>query len=946
MLKKPGIIHFWLKSLCTCFIYLSLIACNSAILYSQNPFVFEGEKCFTEGKRLYHRGVYDSAAIKLKCFLDLSPKRDLLFEPLKGGIRISKQEMEQILTACLKLSVCFIILKDYDSGFIYLDQGFVIFKQTGFQNEKLLKDFYFQKGNCCFLKEDYSNAIHFYLVALSHMPVGDPLRVSVYMNLGDICFLKEDADNAINHYRKALILLKASSDASIKKSADILANLGAAYFEKNDNEKAIYYFLRAKKIYENNHMNDTLSIGRLFVNLGSIYLKRNEIKKSLNYYRSANRYIRRTNKCYSPELLILYKDFASAYSKSGMEDSCFFYLSAAMDLLMNQKQVENDEAADLYRLMGNCSKSQNHWQDALNYYNKSLSTLIPEYRDGEENFRKILTNPVRLLEFCKILTDRAQAIYQYGSVHPEEYDFIKRSFSDYLTSLKLLNVISKGFGREGSKLIFNETSKEFYSRVLNIGFQVMDAREDQEKEKLFELSEESRNNVLLETMNEKTAKTVSGIPEILLKKDSTIQNELTLLSSKYFCDPPLVAKDEQKTLLNEVLRISDLYQEHDSLIKEFESNNPKYFEMKYGDAHVSLAEIRQKLDPDESLIEYFTGDSTLFIFLVSRDRVIVKKVRINDDFQASVKKYNKLLAGADIQDYLRISKMLYQFLLAPVGNYLKNDKKLIIIPDEILALVPFETLISDTVTTTGITNLHYLVNDFEICYHYSATLWRKSFDVAWNYQPGHNKPFNFIGYSPGFPLKNNNLPYADDEILKVTRILKDHGVEAVSVFHDQATEEHFKRYTSSYSWIHIATHSQIDNNYPERSGLLFTKDPESKQNQPPGNDILYLDEIYNLGLHADLVILSACATGTGKIIKSEGAIALTRGFLYAGASNILYSLWNITDKHTRDFMIGFYSELVSGKSYSAALRAEKLKMISRPETSLPTIWAPYVLLGR
>ncbi len=945
-MKKPEIIYSWLKNLRTCFIYLGLISGNFTILYSQNPFVFAGENCFTEGKRLYHRGVYDSAAIKLKCFLDLSPERKLLVDPLASGIRISKQEVEQILSACLKLSVCFIILKDFDSGFIYLDQGLVIFKQAGFQNEKLLTDFYFQKGNCYFLRKDYSNAIHFYQQALSHMPMGDPLKVSVYMNLGDIYFVKEDADNAIDHYRKALILLKASAKGSLEKSADILANLGAAYFEKNDNEKAIFYFLKAKKIYELNHTNDTLSIGRLFVNIGSVYLKRNVINKSLNYYRSAIRYIRTKNKFYSPELLLLYKDFASAYSKSGREDSCFFYLSAAMDLLTHQKQDENDEAADLYRLMGNCSKSQNHWQDALNYYNKSLSTLIPEYRDGEENFRRILTNPVRLLEFCRILTDRAQAIYQYGSVHPEEVDFIKRSFSDYLTSLKLLNVISKGFGREGSKLIFNETSKEFYSRVLNIGFQDMDALDEQEKEKLFGLSEKSRTNVLLETMNEKTAKRVSGIPEILLKKDNAIQYELTRLGSKYFSDPPLVAKDEQKTLLNEVMRISDLYQEHDSLIKEFELNNPKYFDMKYGDSHVSLAEIRQKLDPDESLIEYFTGDSTLFIFLVTRDCVIVKKVRINDDFQASVKKYNKLLASADIQDYFRISKMLYQFLLAPIGSYLKNDKKLIIIPDEILALVPFETLVSDTFTTSGVTNNHYLVNDFEICYHYSATLWRKSFDAAGDYQPGDNKHFNFIGYSPGFQLKNNNLPYADDEIIKVTRILKDHGVEAVSVLHDQATEEHFKRYTSSYSWIHLATHSKVDFNYPERSGLLFTEDPGSKKDQTSGNDVLYLDEIYNLGLHADLVVLSACATGTGKIIKSEGAMALTRGFLYAGASNILYSLWNITDKHTRDFMIGFYSELVSGKSYSAALRAEKLKMISRPETSLPTIWAPYVLMGR
>ena len=110
--------------------------------------------------------------------------------------------------------------------------------------------------------------------------------------------------------------------------------------------------------------------------------------------------------------------------------------------------------------------------------------------------------------------------------------------------------------------------------------------------------------------------------------------------------------------------------------------------------------------------------------------------------------------------------------------------------------------------------------------------------------------------------------------------------------------------------------------------------------------ILFLDEIFNLRINADLLVLSACATGTGKITRSEGVLAMTRGFFIAGASNIVYTLWNVTDKHTRDFMVSFYKGILKGQTYSCALRNAKLEMISKPETSLPRLWAPYVLLGQ
>jgi len=111
--------------------------------------------------------------------------------------------------------------------------------------------------------------------------------------------------------------------------------------------------------------------------------------------------------------------------------------------------------------------------------------------------------------------------------------------------------------------------------------------------------------------------------------------------------------------------------------------------------------------------------------------------------------------------------------------------------------------------------------------------------------------------------------------------------------------------------------------------------------------ILHLGEIYNLNLNAGLVVLSACETGLGQIAHGEGIIGLTRGFLYAGASNVLVSLWQVSDMTTSGLMVGFYDKMLAGMSKAEALAEAKRQMIRRdPGYAKPYYWAPFILVGR
>jgi CHAT domain-containing protein len=148
--------------------------------------------------------------------------------------------------------------------------------------------------------------------------------------------------------------------------------------------------------------------------------------------------------------------------------------------------------------------------------------------------------------------------------------------------------------------------------------------------------------------------------------------------------------------------------------------------------------------------------------------------------------------------------------------------------------------------------------------------------------------------------------------------------------------------TKNFRYVHFATHGFANSANPKLSGLLLAHGNDSGE-----DGILHLSEIYNMSLNADLVVLSACETGLGKIAEGEGLIGLTRGFLYAGAQNLLVSLWQINDAGTAQLMVEFYRNLLDGRSQAEALRAAKLTLRqNRAELAPPYYWAPFVLIGR
>ena len=176
-----------------------------------------------------------------------------------------------------------------------------------------------------------------------------------------------------------------------------------------------------------------------------------------------------------------------------------------------------------------------------------------------------------------------------------------------------------------------------------------------------------------------------------------------------------------------------------------------------------------------------------------------------------------------------------------------------------------------------------------------------------------------------------NLFYAQNEAIAVSKTRPHSKV----FLRKEATETALKKFGNGFNYIHFATHGEFDEDKPLNSAILLAMDAEN-------DGKLTVDKLYSMKLDADLITLSACETGLGKIANGDDVVGLTRGFLYAGASSIVASLWKVDDLATSALMKGFYDALKKTNKREALRQAQLQNKKQYPH---PYYWASFQLTG-
>ncbi|TVQ13302.1 MAG: CHAT domain-containing protein, partial [Balneolaceae bacterium] len=315
--------------------------------------------------------------------------------------------------------------------------------------------------------------------------------------------------------------------------------------------------------------------------------------------------------------------------------------------------------------------------------------------------------------------------------------------------------------------------------------------------------------------------------------------------------------------------------------------------------------------------------------------------------------------GRPLPEINRYGADLKKMLIDPAGDVINGASNLIIVTDGPLSYLPFEVLPRGN---------GYLISDFNLKYVPSMTVYsllpgkRTAYDrdifILSNPEFGDLEQYSSFVNTPLTRLPHTRIE-ADSVASRFSGATRYHGAAATGAVikaHD----------LSRYRYIHLATHGIINMQHPRMSGLVLAS---SGQGSPGDNDaFLRVPEIHTLKLNADLVVLSACNTGLGQILKGEGVLGLQRAFFLAGSSSVMSSLWPVQDRSTASLMARFYRELhrlgdqdntwryrMAGwfsnepdkfGHKARALRNAKLEMINDPRFSHPRQWGGFVVHGR
>jgi CHAT domain-containing protein len=333
---------------------------------------------------------------------------------------------------------------------------------------------------------------------------------------------------------------------------------------------------------------------------------------------------------------------------------------------------------------------------------------------------------------------------------------------------------------------------------------------------------------------------------------------------------------------------------------------------------LALKQVQDLLDPGVTLLEYFVAPDSVILWIIDKDRIVSASVPLSRrQLQSRVTVFREAIQQFKSNDFKQIAGDLYLQLIQPALPNIRG-KELLIIPHDVLHYLPFQALLSP--------QGKYLIEDYPINYLSSASLMQFTKEKK---RASREKALVMGNPSLGDPAYN--LRFAEREAREIAQIYP----KSAMYLRDEASKSKAISLSPNYDMLHFAVHAEFSEGDPLSSALLLAGEERD-------DGRLKVGEIFSLNLKSDLVVLSACETGLGKISSGDEIIGLTRAFIYAGTPSVVTTLWKVNDRASYELMREFYSNLKTMKKSEALRQAQLKTMKAFPE---PFFWAAYGLTG-
>ncbi|MEW6615471.1 MAG: CHAT domain-containing tetratricopeptide repeat protein [Thermodesulfobacteriota bacterium] len=789
------------------------------------------------------------------------------------------------------------------------------------------------------------------------------------------------------------------------KTSDVCRHMGKAYLDRNEYDKALSYYNQSLSSAKGSQYPEGIVLAT--VGLAECYKKIGDTEKAEEVLATALQDSRESQKGVHPLIAISTGENLAQQGR----------LSQALDIFTRSlstigsyrddklKQLVYSSLGTTLFGLGSYQEAITHYQHALELARKSYNTSdivdilnnigfclvsLKKYNEAAMFFKEGLG----LLAVMNLQYPEKQMYANYGlGLLNEEQHRNDHALLYYNTAIKFIEDLRGSLSSTEFRSLFLANKIAAYEHAIDILLtETGDVRPDPRFTKMgltpsevaFFYAESTKTRSFLELLSKaRTGAFANRIPRELAKQEERLLNAINSIQS---------SKGGQSEAQQEVLKKSKL--ELDALIDRLRREYPDYASIRYP-APVIAGNI--PLHSNEILLAYKVNPGKTYLWIIEKGKQpsvveiavsreeLIRKVR---EFRRGLENPGQLDAY-DQEKGRALGRLLFEDALSRIDP----DKNIIITPDGVLNMLPFEAL------TTGKAGnpIQYVGEKYKISYYPSASVMAtmrqfkespkfsrplfamgdpvyEDSDVRYAKRKSDNIVVASAYQTPSIVLRSTllrsgfslpRLPETRDEVLKIATLFGYQMNDSnIKLDMDASKSELLKADLGSYRFIHFATHGLLSGDIPYilEPALVLTQ----PGNRNPDDGFLKMSEILELKLNADAVVLSACKTALGKEIAGEGVIGLSRAFILAGSKSVIVSLWSVESNSTSVLMKSFYTHLKNGKSKEEALRLAKLELknqnlisddLSRgveivergkkvqTSTTHPFFWAPFILVG-
>lgn len=760
---------------------------------------------------------------------------------------------------------------------------------------------------------------------------------STLKGLGDVYEAEFNIDEA-DAVLQQLLMHQNEEDFESNRAQNLM-NIGLMYIAQGNDLEGVRLLLEAREIFAKFENHD--NVAYINLRLCSAYLQAGNVPEGTKYLQASSVNFDSLHSVDARAGILCYSSILNAVA--GENEKAMTLMEQALQIAIDENHVQwqfvlKGFLSLVYSISNKLDKAQQIWKDKGDGI-KVEDTSTPDFVSalfGHDGF----------LYLGKGDYEKAyEEFYRVIQHHRQDYSNIKGEKSIAL----MLNVLSP----------VNEMALSCLSNL-------------NRADEAFTIAEDSKASILNRLFRERNFK------EIPLPKDLKVE-EQKLLKALQGVDNNLQQPGLDSVAYERLQQEKKVLLAKNTALKgRIRAEAPAYSALVYPEP-ITYNQIREVLHADEVVIAYFLGAYNFYAFVATPDTLIFQTLTSPDSIRDCIQKFRqefvKNTTSALIRNdklalkraggvFFETSSALYNSLVKPFEQFFDTEKKLIIIPHAELYYIPFDLLVKDT-TSKDFHEYNYLVKQAKITYcpalsilHYERTNQspvnrpEKSILAIGDPIFGKNQQQSFMVDSLGFYVMrgagNSNglsqLKYAEEELNAIEKLFEDGNYYKKNL----ATEDMVKMLDTKgqlkdYRYLHFSTHGMVNENLPELSCIALNLDENEKE-----DGLLYMYEIFQLRLNADLVVLSACETGLGSLNKTEGMIGFSRSLMYAGTPSLILSLWPVDDRSTANLFSDYYVGLKknNGIDKHLPLRDAQLSMIKQKgQYANPYFWAPFVLFG-